>query len=77
MNENDILHGKKWEERCLTATKKTVGGDRKSMSDGSCYLILNLDTMRADIREDFAPEEQQESYDLCKEICDELLNKGI
>lgn len=86
-------------------------------SDGSCYLIPNLDAMRADIserlkkgkkrllerlldyylgdredkimgilclndvyrdiREDFAPEEQQESYDLCKEICDDLLKKGI
>ena len=85
--------------------------------DGSCYLIPNLDAMRADIserlkkgkkrllerlldyhlmdgedkimeilllndvyrdiREDFPPEEQQESYDLCKEICDDLLNKGI
>jgi len=86
-------------------------------SDGSCYLILNLDAMRADIserlkkgkkrllerllnyylsdredkimgilclndvyrdiREDFAPEEQQESYDLCKEVCNDLLSKGI
>lgn len=86
-------------------------------SDGSCYLIPNLDAMRADIserlkkgkkrllerfldyylmdgydnimgilclndvyreiREDFAPEEQQESYDLCKEVCDDLLARGI
>lgn len=86
-------------------------------SDGSCYLIPNLDAMRADISErlkkgkkrllerfldyylmdgydnimgilclndvyreiqkDFAPGEQQESYDLCKEICNDLLSKGI
>ncbi len=86
-------------------------------SDGSCYLIPNLDAMRADISErlkkgkkrllerfldyylmdgydnvmgilclndvyreiqkDFAPEEQQESYDLCKEVCDDLLARGI
>lgn len=86
-------------------------------SDGSCYLIPDLDAMRDDIgkrlkkekkrllerlleyylmkrenqnmkilclndvyreiQKDFAPEEQQESYDLCKEICNDLLNKGI
>lgn len=86
-------------------------------SDGSCYLIPDLNAMRDDIgkrlkkekkrllerlldyylmerenqnmkilclndiyreiQKDFAPEEQQESYDLCKEICNDLLSKGI
>lgn len=86
-------------------------------SDGSCYLIPDLDAMRDDIskrlkkekkrlleelleydlvkrenqnmkilclndiyhdiQRDFAPEEQQESYALCKALCNDLLNKGI
>lgn len=85
--------------------------------DGSCYLIPDLDAVRADInirlkkeekkllkrlleyylvkrenqnmeilclndiyreiREDFEPDEQQENYDLCKEVCNDLLNKRI
>ncbi len=86
-------------------------------SDGSCYLVPDLDAARADInmrlikeekrllkrlleyylakrenqnmkilclndvyreiRKEFAPEEQQENFDLCKEVCNDLLNKKI
>ena len=86
-------------------------------SDGSCYLIPDIDAMRDEIgkrlkkekkrlleellecdlvkRENqnmkilclndvyrkiqkyFAPEEQQESYNLCEELCNDLLSKGI
>ena len=39
--------------------------------------ILCLNDVYREIREDFAPDEQQESYDLCKEVCNDLLNKNI
>jgi uncharacterized protein YjbI with pentapeptide repeats len=39
--------------------------------------VLNLNDVYKEIQKDFAPEEQQESYDLCKEICNDLLSKGI
>lgn len=39
--------------------------------------ILCLNDIYREIQKDFAPEEQQESYDLCKEICNDLLSKGI
>jgi hypothetical protein len=39
--------------------------------------VLNLKDVYNEIQKDFAPEEQQESYDLCKEICNDLLSKGL
>ena len=39
--------------------------------------IFCLNDVYREIQKDFAPEEQQESYDLCKAICNDLLNKGI
>ena len=39
--------------------------------------ILCLNDVYRGIREDFAPEEQQENYDLCKEVCNDLLAKKI
>lgn len=39
--------------------------------------ILCLNDVYREIRKEFAPEEQQENFDLCKEVCNDLLNKKI